>query len=307
MIEKALIAKVLVHHGGVEIGRAAVRTFDLNCIEPYNLEIHSDGSLTAQDQNALLGEISLRPARLVLPEERAPRIEERTRNCPKVRKMLEKGGHFHKISVAISAEGPYFFFDSDILWVNKFKGVLPESRLNAFSLDPWSWYFGSAKRREWVKRGIPMRVNSGFYFLGETFPVEKLEKAISDGHYDPEARDATDQEIFAYLFPDLEYYDPGAFVKTRAGIRYPLDTSTAVALHFAGGHWKDRLPELAAFYPKASLSVKKVSYRPARPITYLEIVRMLLYRFLIRNKWIFPATFLFRKLRTQLSIMRRAG
>jgi len=87
-------AVTLVHKGAMPIAVHAVRSFARNFTGTYNLRIHSDGSLDADDEATLLAATESMPAEIVRPEDRAPILEERTADYLLTRALLSRGAYF---------------------------------------------------------------------------------------------------------------------------------------------------------------------------------------------------------------------
>jgi hypothetical protein len=126
----------------------------------------------------------------------------------------------------------------------------------------------------WIREGIPRRVNSGFYQLSTPFPVERLARLFEEGLYTPDHRYSTDQEMMAFLYPDLDCYHPEDMKRSRRGILYDLATDPAAALHFPGRMWEDHLPQIKQLEQTAGRQPMRVRYQPAVPLDRIEVFRM---------------------------------
>jgi hypothetical protein len=268
------LAITLVHKGAMPIGVHAVRSFARHFSGRYRLEIHTDGSLDAEDERELLRCASGMEPRIVRPAERRPLIDGRLARFPRIRTLMSGVGYFAKLELPMLWDGPRFYFDSDIVWLRPVTNLAPPSQPNAFSTESWSWYNGVAKDRLWIEAKTPRRVNSGFYYQGEPFPFERMEDMLERGMFDPGIPYNTDQEIMAYLFKDMELYHPDDLKRSRVRVRYDLAAESAAALHFPGGMWKEHLDQmdaLASLPPKAAVEIR---YQPAVPLDKLELLRM---------------------------------
>jgi hypothetical protein len=268
------LATTLVHQAAMPIGVHAIRSFARYFSGSHRLEIHTDGSPDEGDEKELLRCAAGMEARIVRPADRRPRLDERLARFPKTRALMDGAGYFAKLELPMVWDGPRFYFDSDIVWLRPVANLVPPSRQNAFSTESWSWYNGVAKDRLWIEAKTPRRVNSGFYYLGEPFPFERMEEMLERGMFDPTIPYNTDQEIMAYLYRDMEYYHPEDLKRSRVRVRYDLANDGAAALHFPGGMWKEHLDQmdaLAILPPQAAVDIR---YQPAVPLEKLELVRM---------------------------------
>jgi len=267
-------AVTLVHKGAMPIGVHAVRSFARHFAGSHRLDIHTDGSPDAADEVRLLEAAAGMEARIVRPADRRPRLDERLAVFPKTRALLDGVGYFAKLELPMAADGPYFYFDSDIVWLRPVANLRPPRAPNAFSTESWSWYNGVAKDRLWIRAKTPRRVNSGFYHLGEPFPFAKMEAMLATGMFDPTLRYNTDQEIMAYLFNDMELYHPDDLKRSRVRVRYDLSTESAAALHFPGGMWRDHLDQMEALQHQEPRPAAVVRYQAPVPLSRAELLRM---------------------------------
>lgn len=174
----------------------------------------------------------------------------------------------------MAASGSYFYFDSDIIWLKPVSNLAPSSAPNAFSTESWSWYNGIANDRLWIEAKTPRRVNSGFYFLGEPFPFARMEEMLERKMFDPAKRYNTDQEIMAYLFPNMEYYHPDDLKRSRVGKHYNLQEESCAALHFPGGMWQNHLDHMSELPLPHHPSAMEIRYEKPAPLDRLELMRM---------------------------------
>lgn len=279
--------KTLVHHASLTIGIQAVRTFASCFSGKTRLEIHTDGSLSAADEELLIAAAAASSMESVIirPDDRKKILDQRLSSYPASRALVSRGGYMVKLELPMVEEEPFFYFDSDIVWLRPCHGIVPDHCPNVFSTESWSWYYGIRKPWVWIKERIPRRVNSGFYYLGEKFPFDRLEKALSEGLYDPDAETATDQELLAYLYPNSELYHPDDFVRSRRGRIYDLEILPASALHFPGRMWESHLREIEHFQPPSKGS-REVRKQHAVPLDVVEISRMKFYRHLEKTPWL---------------------
>lgn len=275
------------------IGIQAVRSFARHFTGQAKLRIHSDGSLDEADEQRLLQEAGGMPAEIVRPAEREALLAERLAAYPLTRALLERGAYFTKLQLPVCEGPPYFYFDSDIVWLSSATGLRPERGGDAFSTESWSWYYGVANEAEWVRQRIPRRVNSGFYHLETPFPFERMEDMLRRNLFDPAIPYNTDQEIMAYLYKDAGYYHPEDLKRTRVGVIYPLASETCAALHFPGGMWKPHLDQMDALGDGPPKPARKVRFLEGCPLTRAELLRMR-WSMKIANA---PATNFYRKLR----------
>jgi hypothetical protein len=280
-----ITAKTLVHDASHAIGLHAVRTFAECYAGGASLEIHTDGSLSKSEQDDLIAAAGQMNAVIICPEERRSVWERRLASFPLTKSLLERGGYMVKMELPLSDDRPFFYFDSDIVWLRPSTGILPEHSTNAFSTESWSWYYGIRKPNVWIRERVPRRVNSGFYYLGETFPCDRMERILSEGLYDPDAESATDQELMAFLYTDAEMYHPEDFVRSRRGITYDLSTISASAIHFPGRMWESHIEQIRRLSPQTDAVSKMIRKERAVPLNYLEIARMKYYRSLESASW----------------------
>jgi hypothetical protein len=278
-------AKTLVHHASLAIGLHAVRTFADCYLGGASLEIHTDGSLSKSEQDDLIAAAGQMKAVIICPEDRRSVWERRLASFPLTKSLLERGGYMVKLELPMSEDEPFFYFDSDILWLRPSTEILPKHSTNAFSTESWSWYYGIRKPNVWIRERVPRRVNSGFYYLGEPFPCDRMERILSEGLYDPDAESATDQELMAFLYPDAEMYHPEDFVRSRRGIRYDLSTMSASALHFPGRMWESHMEQIRRFAPQTDTVSRMIRKERAVPLDHGEIARMRFYRNLESASW----------------------
>lgn len=278
-------AKTLVHHASFPIGLEAVRTFSSCFQTDWNLEIHTDGSLEKWQEESLIQAAGQMKVVIVSPEERRSVWESRLAGFSMTSSLLQRAGYMVKMELPLSEDEPFFYFDSDIVWLRPCTGILPAHSINAFSTESWSWYYGVRKSDVWIRERVPRRVNSGFYYLGEPFPCDRMERVLRDGLYNPDAESATDQELLAFLYPDAELYHPEEFVRSRRGKIYDLSTLSAAALHFPGRMWESHMAQIRKFTPHRDSERMEIRKEKPVPLDQLEIARMRFYRSLESARW----------------------
>ena len=300
-----LPAVTLVHKAAMPIGVHAVRSFARHFSGGYRLDIHTDGSPDARDEEELLRVAEGMEARIVRPAGRKALLDERLADYPLIRKLADGVGYFAKLELPMAATEPYFYFDSDIVWLKPVSNLSPSNAPNAFSTESWSWYNGVAKDRLWIESKTPRRVNSGFYYLGERFPFERMEDMLAKGMFDPSIRYNTDQEIMAYLFRNMELYHGDDLKRSRRNIRYDLASDPAAALHFPGGMWREHLDQIDRLVGLPERPKSRIRYQPPSPLSRMELLRM---RALVKisDSSVFgaPINFL-RKVRSALTVPSR--
>lgn len=241
-------AKILIHRASMPIGRHAVRTFVLGHAGLFReLEIHSDGSLDDEDRHVLSKMAAGMPLRFVEPEERRAVMEPLLGDYPRTKAFLDGSGYRSKMELPVVATESYFYFDSDIVWLRPCSNLLGDGTRNLFSTESWTWYPGIRKPVIWARERVPRRVNSGFYFLKDPFPFERMERLLSEGLYDPAAPLATDQELMAFLYPSMLLYHAEDLMRSRRGIIYDVLKLDATALHFPGKMWEPHLTQIEQF------------------------------------------------------------
>ena len=269
-----LLAVTLVHKAAMPIGVHAVRSFARHFSGSYRLDIHTDGSPDADDEELLLKAAAGMEARIVRPSDRKILLDERLAAYPLIRGLADGVGYFAKLELPMAATQPYFYFDSDIVWLKPVSNLIPSSAPNAFSTETWSWYNGISKDSLWIEAKTPRRVNSGFYYLGEAFPFAMMEDMLDKGMFDPTIRYNTDQEIMAYLFRNMELYHADDLKRSRRNIRYDLANDPAAALHFPGGMWTSHLDQIARLEETPPAPVTEIRYMAPVPLTLPELLRM---------------------------------
>ena len=269
-----LLAVTLVHKAAMPIGVHAVRSFARHFGGCYRLDIHTDGSPEPRDEEELLRAAEGMEARIVRPSDRKTLLNERLADFPLIRKLADGVGYFAKLELPMAATEPYFYFDSDIVWLRPVSNLTPSAAPNAFSTESWSWYNGIAKDKLWIDAKTPRRVNSGFYYLGEPFPFARMEEMLAKGMFNPTIPYNTDQEIMAYLFREMELYHPDDLKRSRRNIRYDLASDPAAALHFPGGMWVSHLNQIATCHDLPPSTAAMIRYQAPVALTQLELFRM---------------------------------
>ena len=267
-------AVTLIHKGAMDIGVHAVATFRRHFSTTHRLDIHNDGSLDQGDLEILRKAAGGMEIRMIGPADRKPILEERLGDFPKIRSMLDGCGYFAKLELPMCIPRPFFYFDSDIVWLRGADTLIPPNRPNAFSTESWSWYNGVANDGEWIRERIPRRVNSGFYYLSEEFPFARMESMLERGLFDPTLPYNTDQEIMAYLFPDMALYHPEDLKRSRRGIQYDFTTETCAALHFPGQMWRQHLGDIAKLSNLPEKPPLPIRFQPPVPLSRLELLDM---------------------------------
>jgi hypothetical protein len=269
-----LSAVTLVHKGAMPIAVHAVNSFARHFSASYRLDIHTDGSPDSADQDELLRQAAGMETRIILPRDRQPLLEERLAPYPKTRALIDGVGYNAKLELPMAASEPYFYFDSDIVWLRPASNLIPPAAPNAFSTESWSWYNGIAEDQLWIDAKTPRRVNSGFYYLGEPFPFERMEDMLAKGMFDSNLPYNTDQEIMAYLFRNMQLYHPEDLKRSRRNGRYDLTHEASAALHFPGGMWREHLDQISELAELAEKDSIKIRYQYPEAITKSELFQM---------------------------------
>lgn len=269
-----LPAKTLIHRAAMDIGLPAVQSFARYFSATHRLEIHTDGSLDQSEQRLMLHAATGLEAVIVTPADRKSILDERLANYPKSRALMDGVGYNAKLELPMAASEPYFYFDSDIVWLRHVVNLIPPTAPNAFSTESWSWYNGVANDQLWIEAKTPRRVNSGFYYLGENFPFECMEDMLTRGMFDPGKRYNTDQEIMAYLFRNMELYHPEDLKRSRRNVRYDLATDAAAALHFPGGMWTSHMNQINRLQELSLRNPQEIRFQQPSPLTRSELLRM---------------------------------
>lgn len=267
-------AVTLVHQEAMAIGIHAVRSFARHFAHTHELAIHTDGSVDEENQRILLDAAEGMKARIVLPAERKALLDPALAHFPKTRALLDGVGYNAKLELPMVTAKPYFYFDSDIVWLRHATNLAPHRAPNAFSTESWSWYNGIANDHLWIKAKTPARVNSGFHYISQEFPFEQMEDMLVKGMFDPSKRYNTDQEILAYLFKDMEYYHPEDLKRSRVRRQYTLSEEPCAALHFPGKMWLPHLDQITASHSFPQSSSLAIRYLPPIALTKMELLRM---------------------------------
>jgi hypothetical protein len=267
-------AVTLVHKGAMGIAVHAVSSFSRHFADTHILDIHTDGSPDAEDEEELLRCAGQMESRIVRPDDRRDALRAALSGHPDLLTLFERGGYFAKLQLAVTIPPPFFYFDSDIVWLRPVENLASATARNSISIESWSWYFGMLKDSVWIREGIPRRVNSGFYHLSTPFPVERLARLFVENLYTPDHRYSTDQEMMAFLYPDLDCYHPEDMKRSRRGVLYDLATDPAAALHFPGKMWEEHLPQIKDLDQTTGRQPMRIRYQPAVPLDRIEIFRM---------------------------------
>jgi len=294
------LAVTLVHKGAMPIGVHAVRSFARHFHGTHRLDIHTDGSPDAADEVVLLEAAAGMEARIVRPAERRPLLDERLAAYPRTRALLDGVGYFAKLELPITIRPPYFYFDSDIVWLRPVSNLAPSSCPNAFSTESWSWYNGITKDRLWINAGTPRRVNSGFYYLGEPFPHDRMEDLLAKKMFDPNRPYPGDQEIMAYLYPRMELYHPEDFKRSRVGLHYDLQNDESAALHFPGRMWQAHLQQIEELERHPPPQPAVMRFQASEPLTRTELNLMRLRIAVSDSHWLGRPVNWLRSLRRSL-------
>lgn len=267
-------AVTLVHKGAMGIAVHAVSSFARHFTDTHVLDIHTDGSPDDEDEKELLRCAGSMECRIVRPDDRRDALQAALSSHPELLALFDRGGYFAKLQLAVTVPPPFFYFDSDIVWLRPVENLVSEAAKDTFSIESWSWYFGMLNDSAWIRERIPRRVNSGFYHLSSPFPVERLARLFREGLYTTDHRYSTDQEMMAFLYPNLDCYHPEDLKRSRRGILYDLATDTAAALHFPGRMWEEHLPQIRDLGQTAGRQPMRIRYLPAVPLDRIEIFRM---------------------------------
>lgn len=292
-------AKTLIHKASMPIARHAVRTFCATHRDYFReLEIHTDGSLTEAERNELSVMAWGMPFRFVEPQERRGELDRLIGNFPATKAFLNGQGYRSKMELPIISREPYFYFDSDIVWLRSCGNLTGNGLENLFSTETWTWYPGIRHDLSWTRANIPRRVNSGFYYLADPFPFDRMERLLTGNLYNPEAPYATDQEIMAFLYPGMLLYHPDDLMRSRRAIVYDLRHLKAVALHFPGRMWEAHLDQLDILQPAAETAA--VRFVRAVSLKITELLRMHLAIGIAQSAWSRLFILMYRKIRAQL-------
>jgi len=287
-------AKILVHKVAVPVAEQSIRTFSLCYGSRARLEIHSDGTLTEDDIATLVS--AARNGMQVChhdTEARKQRVKELLADRPQLLSLLGRGGYFNKIELCMVAEGPFLYFDSDVIW-RRASDLRPRGSSSAFATEHFTWYPG-ADMKSFVRERIPRRINSGVFYLVDPFPLDRFEECFRKGIINPDIPGTGDQEYFAYLFPNTEIYDARDVCRTRAGTIYDLNRSTATLMHYVSSSWKCQIDRIRGFSP-AEQSMQ-IRLRPSVPISSMEVRYVEMYRKLWTASWVRLPAHLLRKVR----------
>ena len=291
------IAKTLVHKAAMPVALEAVRTFASVCPNEYFLEIHSDGSLDKEDVAALEKAAGMLNKSVVYPAERVDKLATVLESYPLSRDLISRRGYMTKIELFAFSSPPFFYFDSDIVWLRPFQPIMQVDGGSIFSTETWSWYYGMAGHAEWIKEKIPARINSGFAFINSPFPFQRLETMLEKGLFNPDNQGAGDQELFAFLFRDTLVFSLKDFTRSRVGVRYDLKSLESVALHFPGRMWERHLDQIRAFQPDLGLTPKAVDFCQPKRLDCYEVAKMNFVKYAQANSLLDKGVNLYRKVR----------
>lgn len=266
-------AITLVHKGAMEIAVHSIRSFTRHFSTTHSLIIHTDPSIDEEDERMLLEAAKGMEAKIVGSKERSDAIMQLLMPYPLTRKLVSMGTFFTKLGVPMFEEAPYFFFDSDIIWLKPVTNLKPLKMPNAFSTESWTWYNGISNDELWIRAQTPRRVNSGFQYIGQSFPYEKMEDMLAKGMFTPSEM-AGDQEIFAYLYNEMEYYHPEDLKRSRVGSIYQLNEEKCSALHFPGRMWSKHIDQIEKLSDADKKSGVEIRFEPAVALTTAELLRM---------------------------------
>lgn len=269
-----LKATTLVHKNALEIATHSIRTFAHFFSETHTLNIHTDPSIDWNDHKILLDAAKEIQAKIVTAHERENSINNILIRFPKTKAFLNRTSYFAKLEIPMMEEKPYFFFDSDVIWLRHAANLEPKNTPNAFSTESWTSYSGIAKPKRWIHAKVPRRINSGFHYISQDFPYQKLEDLLTHGMFDKTSNYAGDQEIFAYLFNDLEYYHPKDLKRSRVGSIYQLPEESCAAIHFAGRMWLPHLDQIRQLPDLTNKSSSKIRHLPSVNLTTTELIQM---------------------------------
>lgn len=269
-----LRATTLVHKNAIPIAKHSIRSFATHFGKTHQLAIHTDPSVGQEDCKILLSAARGIPAEIITACTRKEIIKKRLNNFKNIQSLLERGAYYNKLEIAMMENTPYFYFDSDTFWLRPVEDLRPPETPNAFSTESWSAYCGISKPLLWVKSKTPQRVNSGFYYVNESFPFDKLEAFLERGMYNPSTSFAGDQEIFAYLYNNMEYYHPEDMKRGRFGVSYNLSELTCAAIHFPGGMWQFYLSQIEQMNEPVMQQPVQMRFLKPEEITMMEILHM---------------------------------
>ncbi|MFZ1529819.1 MAG: hypothetical protein WAT19_13770 [Ferruginibacter sp.] len=269
-----LKATTLVHKGAMQIGLHAISSFARHFSKTHEISIHTDPSVGQEDQQLLLQAAAGMKVKIISASERALRITPILSQYPRISALLRSGSFFTKLELPMYEGSGLFYFDSDIIWLRHAEDLQPKHAPNAFSTETWTWYPGIKNEDRWMASAVPRRVNSGFYYLNEPFPYEKLELLLSHDMFDKEVEYAGDQELFAFLYNNMEYYHPKDLMRSRIGTTYKLRNEKCAAIHFPGKMWMNHLDQIEQLHGQPVKPAIKMRYRPPVPITAVELYKM---------------------------------
>ena len=294
------LATTLVHKGAMPIAIHAIRTFRRHFASTHRLEIHTDGSPDAADHDHLLAAAEGMNVSIITAGDRRPIVAGKLTAYPKTQELIERGAYFAKLELPMVATEPYFYFDSDIVWLRPVTNLIPTEHPNAFSTESWSWYYGVCHDSLWIREKTPRRVNSGFYHIGESFPYDRMEDMLERKMFDPSIPYNTDQEIMAYLFKDMSIYHPDDLKRTRVGTSYNLTEESCAALHFPGKMWLPHMNQIEALSGISVETETSIRYQDAIPLSHTELLRMRLYMKLANSPAVRAPINTYRRLRNRL-------
>lgn len=294
-------ATTLVHKGAMDIAVHSVSSFARHFSSTHRLEIHTDGTPNARDEEALLAAAQNIEAVVIPSTARREAVAESLKDFPLSAALIARGGYFTKFELPFTVARPFFYFDSDIVWLRPVAHLEPPHKPDVFSTESWSWYYGVKNEAAWFREKVPRRVNSGFYHLTTPFPHDRLERLIREDLYNPDHRFSTDQEMLAFIYPNIEHYHPDDLKRSRIGIQYDLASDPCAALHFPGRMWKEHMNQIKRLAETTSGRTPiEIRYQPAVPLDRIELMRMRATLAIANNPLLRAPVNLFRKIRQKI-------
>ncbi|HEY9660753.1 MAG TPA: hypothetical protein V6C65_20035 [Allocoleopsis sp.] len=187
MIEQPVTVHGLVCHAHVEMAITCFKSLLRFSIDPIQLVIHDDGSLTEEDQDHLRHQLS--GATVISRTEADELMHPLLQQYPTTRQFRQDVPHAVKLlDVSLLSEGDIAFCDSDILFLKPFAGLFqfPDAEtsalfmqdyLEAYSIFPWH-LLGAAKVR------LPSKINSGLIFMSrKVYDLDFIEWFLSQREF----------------------------------------------------------------------------------------------------------------------------
>lgn len=236
--ESGIIIRGLICHKDVDTALVCYGSFLRHAQEPVRLILHDDGSLTHQDIERV--HLRLQPMSIITKKTADAHVSERLKKYPFCAKFrFEHPLGLKLLDIPIMNEGDLLYCDSDILFVNGFKGISElkttiESiafvfdRIEAYSVQP-KHLIGAEKLK------LASRANAGMIFLRKkVYDLDFIEWFLSHNEF-RQIPGLIEQTCWAALGARVgcQHFDPSQIIMMRPGEKLNQE---AIAGHFISRH-----------------------------------------------------------------------